>query len=142
MERFTQKYRVLAAGYTTPCWIWTASKDKWGYGRFGYKGRTALAHRVSWELYKGDLPEYPALEIDHLCGNQACVNPAHLQAVTQKVNTLRGGSFSAQNSRKKHCQHGHEMTTANTYNRPDGGRDCRACGRERVQRYRLKREGK
>ncbi len=139
MERFAQKYEVTSAGYETPCWMWVAGKDKWGYGRFRYQGRAALAHRVSWELHKGALPDYPALEIDHLCGNQACVNPDHLRAVTQKVNTLRGSSFSAKNSRKKLCEHGHEMNEANTYIRPDGNRDCRVCGRERARRYRSKR---
>ncbi|MGV6475368.1 HNH endonuclease signature motif containing protein [Azotobacter vinelandii] len=138
MKRFHEKYEVKDAGYVTPCWIWKAGIDSWGYGRFRYKGRTALAHRVSWELLKGELPVYPARELDHLCRNPACVNPAHLEAVKQKENVMRGSSFSAVNSAKQFCSNGHEFTDENTYMRPSGNRDCRQCIRDRSQKYRDK----
>lgn len=135
MERFDIKYVVEDRGFCTPCWIWTAHKDKWGYGRFRFHGRTALAHRVSWELKNGALPEYPSQELDHLCRNPSCVNPEHLEVVSQKVNVLRGTSFSAVNAAKTSCKSGHPYTQRNTYIRPDGTRDCRACIRERVRAY-------
>lgn len=135
MERFDSKYVVEDRGYDTPCWVWVASKDKWGYGRFRFKGRIALAHRVSWELEHGELPAYPEKELDHLCGNAFCVNPAHLEPVTQKVNTLRSTSFAAINAAKTKCKAGHPYSPENTYIRPDGMRDCRACIRERVRSY-------
>ncbi len=139
MERFDTKYVIVERGFGTPCWIWIASKDKWGYGRFRLKGRTALAHRVSWELKNGSLPDYPSQELDHLCGNRECVNPDHLEAVSQKVNTLRSTSFSAVNAGKTACKAGHFYSQGNTYIRPNGTRDCRACIRERVRAYKERR---
>ena len=71
------------------CWEWTSSKHKLGYGRFavteGGVTRVEGAHRVSYELTHGAIPE--GLHIDHMCHNEGCVNPSHLRAVTPKQNT-------------------------------------------------------
>lgn len=72
------------------CWEWTAFKGRNGYGQIGrgkdspIKG-TVLAHRLSYEMANGAIPE--GAVIDHMCHNKGCVNPAHLQAVTQKQNS-------------------------------------------------------
>lgn len=81
-------------------------------------------HRVAYEAAKGPIPE--GLHIDHLCRNRACCNPDHLEAVTKRVNTLRGVGPTAQNSAKTHCKWGHEFTPENTRQRK-GGRECLAC---------------
>ena len=117
-----------------PCWQWTAALSL-GYGIFCRQGsRTEGAHRISLEL-AGRLPPKP-LEPDHLCRNRACVNPDHMEAVTHRVNDLRGVGAAARNAVVTHCPAGHEYTPENTrYQRsptPNGFpyRKCRTCHRE------------
>ena len=67
------------------CWIWTGAKDPNGYGRFAIvHGVARLAHRVSFEIANGEMPE--GMVLDHKCHNPACVNPDHLRLCTQKEN--------------------------------------------------------
>src|SRR5690242_3990108 len=87
------------------CWLWTASVDHDGYGRFVVDGKTCKAHRIAYTLSIGPIPD--GLTIDHLCRNKRCVNPAHLEAVSQKENNHRGTSPSALNIQKTHCIRGH-----------------------------------
>jgi hypothetical protein len=130
-ERFATKYVSRDCGYETPCWVWQATIDRHGYGRIGHEGRAALAHRVSYEIRYAPCPS----PLDHLCRNRACVNPEHLEAVTDLENFRRGESPHAINKRKMHCVNGHPFNEANTYIRPSGYRDCRVCIRARVRRY-------
>lgn len=87
-----------------------------------------LAHRFTYELIAGEISD--GLTIDHLCRNRCCVNPDHMQPVTQAENLLRGDGFVGVNARKTRCVNGHEFTDENTYVRPNGRRVCRACHRE------------
>jgi len=99
--------------FTNTCWVWTACKDARGYGRFGVDRSNKKAHRLSYELLIGPIPE--GTEIDHVCRNKSCINPDHLEAVTHRENVLRGESPSAKCAVVTHCAKGHEFTPENNY---------------------------
>lgn len=124
VERFTERF-LIGDG----CWEWQTATGSKGYGAFSDGKRSLLAHRFSYELFVGPIPE--GLQIDHLCRNRKCVRPDHLEAVTQQVNMSRGESFSAINGRKTHCKRGHEFSPENTYLTSFGSRQCKTCSRIR-----------
>ena len=120
---------------TDGCWHWTGSLRN-GYGRMKAFGRFHEAHRLSYGHFVGPIPV--GLELDHLCRNRSCVNPAHLEPVTRRVNVLRGESPAADNANKTHCHKGHPLSGDNLRVRPAGGRmvrSCRTCNREYLRVY-------
>lgn len=125
VERLGDKFVFSPDG----CWLWTAVTTPNGYGKIGVNGQHLGAHRVMYELIVGPVPE--GLVIDHLCKVRHCVNPAHLEPVTQRENLLRADTIQARNAAKTHCIHGHEFSPKNTYIQSDGGRRCRRCNADR-----------
>lgn len=120
------------------CWNWTGTKSSFGYGIFSYRNTSLRAHRVSYELVIGKIPD--DLVIDHLCRNRLCVNPAHLEAVESEVNVDRGIGLTARNSRKSECSKGHPFDEINTYIRPGTSwRSCRKCKAEASRKSCAKR---
>jgi HNH endonuclease len=111
------------------CWIWTRGCTGKGYGAFKVRGKQTPAHRVAYELSKGDIPE--GLDLDHLCRVRNCVNPDHLEPVTSLENIRRGYAYSAVDFRKTHCPQGHPYEGENVASTSTGGRRCRECSRKR-----------
>lgn len=125
--RFWEKVRKVDGG----CWEWTAGQQGMGYGMFHpTHEENVLAHRFSFEAHVGPIPE--GLVIDHLCRNRLCVNPDHLEPVTNEENLRRGAGYAIQNGMRTHCKNGHEYTPENTYTDPTKGTArCRECSRNR-----------
>lgn len=133
------------------CWEWCGAYTRRGYGNLKRDGKTVRAHRASYEMYVGPVPE--GLVLDHVCRNTRCVKPAHLRAVTQKQNvaakvwTVTPEQRSAQAKRASdaahggwrpptHCRHGHEMVPQTTLTDRRGHRRCKTCAHNR---YRVRR---
>ncbi len=133
------------------CWPWTGTLEEPGYGQFytgesGSQPRLMKAHRFAYALLVGPIP--PRLDLDHTCHDPAicqlgnacphrrCVNPAHLEPVTEQINVLRSGNSAAAYAQRTHCPKGHPLSGANLIIRKNGARRCRACKNERErQRY-------
>lgn len=132
-DRFMQ-YVIKTPG---GCWWWTGAADRrphiGGYGRFSYPDaesptgfRQRSSHRMAYELFVGPIPD--GMELDHLCRNRRCCNPAHLDPVTNLVNQIRSPySFIGRNVLVTRCPQGHEYTEANTTINNKGARECKAC---------------
>lgn len=130
-ERFWSK-----VDKTNSCWFWASSMYPDGYGQFWLKPRKVRAHRFAYELLVGPIPE--GMVLDHLCRRRDCVNPEHLEPVTNRQNLMRGIGISSRNARAIKCIHGHPFSPENTHVAKDGKRVCRTCNRENRRRSRLK----
>lgn len=124
-ERFWTKVKTPSG--IGECWLWQASKRS-GYGVFSIGHKTVSAHRFTYQRIIGPIPV--GYSIDHLCRNPACVNPYHLEPVTQRVNILRGIGPSAKNAVKTYCSRGHLLEGNNIEPgswRKRGFRNCKPC---------------
>ncbi len=111
------------------CWGWNGSKDSKGYGRFTFKGKMILAHRCSYELHVGKIPE--GLVIDHLCNNTSCANPMHLEPKTIYENVKRGFIKKVLNPVRvgKICKNGHMVNNETIRTTKTGSKYCLVCSR-------------
>lgn len=128
-QRFWEKVKK-----TGTCWLWLGCKIT-GYGQLRVARKNKPAHRISYEMHNGKIPK--GLTIDHLCHIRHCVNPKHLEAVTQRENTMRSDNIVAVNARKTNCVRGHKFTPKNTY-KWNGKRCCRECRTETGKQWFLR----
>lgn len=119
------------------CWV--KPRRRSGYAWFRLRGVAVRAHRLAWMAFHGEIPV--GMYVCHRCNNKACLNPSHLYLGTHRQNIAdagRDGLLShphqpqgptRENAQKTACVHGHPFNAANTYVRPTGERECRACRR-------------
>lgn len=131
--RFWRKLYADPSG----CWLWQGTRNADGYGFCRIGGVRRGVHQWAYEAFKGAIPD--GFELDHLCRNPGCANPLDLEAVTHRINVLRGDGPLAQLARSEYCEQGHPYDLLNTlYVR--GHRRCRICRAENWQRYKAKRQ--
>lgn len=121
VERFWER-----VAKSDTCWLWTGPLTELGYARVTINGHRTYAHRHAYQLLVGPIPE--GLELDHVCRNRACVNPAHLEPVTHQENAARG----LMGRLKTHCPQGHALVPGNLAK--DRHRKCLTCKRDRDRR--------
>ena len=130
-ERFWAKVHFNPNG----CWEWTGASFR-GYGQITMEFKRQYAYRASLWMIGIETPK--GMHVDHLCRNPPCVNPAHLEVVTPRTNTLRGMAGIARTlarAKVNHCKYGHEYTDENTTIAPDGARTCVICKNEAYHRW-------
>ena len=108
------------------CWLWPGAVSR-GYGQLGVGGKLKRVHRLTYEYFRGVIPE--GLTLDHLCRVRRCANPWHCEPVTNRENTLRGEHPSAIAYREGRCKRGHQYEQ---HGRTDahGHHYCRLCKSE------------
>lgn len=126
MERLMS--RIVIDG--NDCWNYPTLNEG-GYGVIGMGGRgapTRRTHRLTYESFVGTIPD--GTEIDHLCRNRACCNPAHLEPVNRSTNVRRGLRKTSQS----HCANGHMFSEQNT-KQTKRQRVCIECSRAASREY-------
>jgi len=113
------------------CLVFTGCVNNKGYGKVGVRDEgPQYAHRISYVHHHGPIPD--DMVVMHSCDNPPCVEPTHLSLGSKAENNLdMKAKGRTANGNKTHCLRGHEFTEENTYMKPSGGRQCRACNRER-----------
>ncbi len=146
LSRRSASYRRMSIGQrcqyltkkTSGCWEWLGKPDAYGYGTIRFNGKTWKAHRLTYTLIFGEIDK--GKDLDHLCRNRLCVNPKHLEQVTNRENILRGMGRGAMAARMSICANGHTLSGRNLYIAPKSKkRRCRICNAETARKWRSKK---
>jgi hypothetical protein len=132
--------RILRRRKVTPngCWEFMGARNTRNYGQTTVGSmkdgsrRVRKIHALAYELWVGEVPE--GMELDHLCRNPPCFNPAHLEAVTHQENLRRAYP------EKSECFKGHPYVDGSFRIDSQGRKKCRACRRERAATQRARRQ--
>lgn len=123
------------------CWEWTGAMGDYGYGIILYKGKRFAAHRLSWIVRVGEIPE--GMCVLHKCDNKQCTKPSHLFLGTQADNMRDCYSKGRHWAQKQtECLRGHPLSGENIRVGKDHRRICRICERLRIRKHRAKLKGK
>lgn len=137
-DPFARFWRDVEKADGDCCWLWQGRTNERGYGLLSVGGRDRFAHRISYALHRGAVPE-GALVL-HSCDTPACVRPDHLCAGDAAENVrdmVSRGRHRNQHKGKSACVHGHPYTPENTFRRRrTGWRECRICMRRQRSRAR------
>lgn len=140
-DDWTRFWSKVSGDTALRCWAWLGGLDKDGYGLVRMGKSTKRAHRASWELMRGEIPDDPttgrALDLDHECRNRVCVNPWHLDPVTPQVNTRRAQWWLDQGFFR--C--GHLRSGPNIRPMANGCTYCLTCSRSRATVRRALKQG-
>lgn len=120
------------------CWVWQGGTTRTGYATAGMRRlgfSTVLVHRVSYELLIGPIPD--GMQIDHLCRIRNCINPRHLEPVTNLENALRSDRAT-----RTHCIRNHPLSGDNLMLKKlgeRGRRQCRTCYLMKIHEHDVRR---
>lgn len=134
MQTIEKVLQRVEAVTESGCMIWMGALNDKGYGLVYRNERSLRVHRLVYSYFKGAIPA--GLGLDHLCRVRCCVNPDHLEPVTQRVNVLRGVGISAIRARRTHCIYGHPLIDENLRVSRTNQRICVTCrDRRNLARY-------
>jgi hypothetical protein len=131
--RILNKYKIDG-----DCWIWTKYTNRKGYGQLTVNKKTWRVHRLVYTIMIGEIPT--GLELNHKCNNTRCFRLDHLESLTPKQHQDVSINPVALNSRKTHCNKGHEFTKENTRIQKGKWRECRICRNEGKRKSYLRRK--
>jgi len=126
-------------GMKTPCIEWVGTKNKKGYGVLTLDGKQWKAHRLAVILSGRRFQK--GMVSDHICRNRGCINPNHIEIVTNVENVMRGESFAVLNAKKTKCIKGHSYKKYGKTTNRKGGKKWRYCGKCEKIAY-IKKYGK
>jgi hypothetical protein len=129
--------KMSALEPSTDCWLWLGGRSAANYGVVSIGRGQFSAHRAAFYAFQDLMPD--GRELDHLCDNTLCVNPAHLEPVTKTENLKRRWA-TRDTVHREFCSRGHAMVAENVSLLTSGYRRCRECekllNRERYQKRR------